>query len=142
MNHSDEKIKSLFKEKGVRLSFHKILIYKYMIKKQNHPTATQIFNDLSAKIPTLSKTTVYNVLSSFIQHGLVKKLIIEENETRYDIITKSHGHFKCEVCDEITNFDINMDGFFEKILESYEVKDKEINLKGICPKCLLNVGKK
>ncbi|MFO7882647.1 MAG: Fur family transcriptional regulator [Kosmotogaceae bacterium] len=136
MNLSNEKIRSLFKEKGIRLSFHKILIYDYLIKNQNHPTVSQIFNDLNDKIPTLSKTTVYNALSSFIKFGLVNKLTIEENETRYDIITKSHGHFKCVECEEITDFDINIDDSLEKSLKDFEITETEIYLKGICPKCL------
>ena len=58
----------------------------------------QIYTVLHKEIPTLSKTTVYNTLNTLIDAGLVKLITIDENETRYDIDTTTHGHFKCESC--------------------------------------------
>ncbi|MFW6120131.1 MAG: Fur family transcriptional regulator [Petrotogales bacterium] len=142
MNLSIEEVSSMLKKSGIRLSLQKIFIFDYLINNQNHPTAKQIFDDLVVEIPTLSKTTVYNALSSFIESGLVRKLVIEENETRYDIITRSHGHFKCIECGEITNFDIDIDGYFEKELKDFGITRREITLKGTCPTCRLKKGKK
>ena len=36
---------------------------------------------------------------------------VEDNKTRYDIITKNHGHFKCESCGKIFNFSIELNFF-------------------------------
>lgn len=142
MNFSNEEISNILKKNGIRLSLQKILIFGFLIKNQNHPTAKQIFNELVVKIPTLSKTTVYNALSSFVNSGLVRKLIIDENETRYEIAEILHGHFKCVECGKITNFDIDIVSSFSKELKNFKITSREIILKGICPMCLSKKGKK
>ncbi|TYB91441.1 MAG: transcriptional repressor [Kosmotoga sp.] len=142
MNSSNEEISNMLKKNGISLSLQKILIFDFLIKNQNHPIAIQIFNELADEIPTLSKTTVYNALSSFVNSGLIRKLIIDEKETRYEIAEILHGHFKCVECSEITNFDIDIDGSFEKELKDFEITSKEVILKGICPICLSKKGKK
>lgn len=127
-------------KRNIRPSYQRIKVLEYLIKNQFHPTADQIFTGLQGEIPTLSKSTIYNTLNTFIQSGLVKVLNIEDNETRYDIITESHGHFKCEECGAIFNFKINIDSFATEELKGFKVIDKNVYFKGVCPKCLLNIN--
>jgi len=93
----------------IRPSFQRIKVLEYLIKNQFHPTVDRIFKDLQNEIPTLSKSTVYNTLDLFVSVGLVRVLTIEDNETRYDIVTENHGHFKCEECGAIYNFKVDID---------------------------------
>lgn len=101
-------IKAL-KNKNIRPLYQRIRVFEYLNKNQCHPTAEQIFEGLKREIPTLSKTTIYNALNLFLENGLVRAVNIEEHETRYDIITEKHGHFKCEICGEIIDFSIDFD---------------------------------
>lgn len=126
--------------KNLRPSIQRIKVLEYLIKNQCHPTVEQIFKDLQREIPTLSKTTIYNTLNLFLETGLVKVLTIEDNETRYDIITETHGHFKCGECGAISNFDIDIDSIETEELIGFKVVDKNVYFKGICPKCLLNIN--
>lgn len=84
----------------------------------------------------MSKSTVYNTLTSFMEAQLVRVITIEENETRYDIITHNHGHFKCDSCGAIYDFKINIDDFTAGELSGFQIYDKNVYFKGICPKCL------
>ena len=86
---------------GVRPSYQRTEIYKYIINNKSHPTAEMIFKKLTPAIPTLSKTTVYNTLKLFTDKNLVRILTIEENEKRYDAVSVVHGHFKCERCRKV-----------------------------------------
>lgn len=122
----------------IRPSYQRVKVLDYLIKNQCHPTVDQIFNDLHKEIPTLSKSTVYNTLHSFIEVQLIRVITIEDNEARYDIITKNHGHFKCESCGTIYNFTINIDDFATDELTNFQVHDKNVYFKGICPRCLSN----
>lgn len=126
--------------KNLRPSIQRIKVLEYLIKNQCHPTVEQIFKDLQREIPTLSKTTIYNTLNLFLEAGLVKVLTIEDNEVRYDIITETHGHFKCGECGSIYNFDIDIDSIDTAELIGFKVVDKNVYFKGICPKCLLNIN--
>ena len=112
---------------------------EYLMDHRCHPTVDQIFTDLATENPTLSKSTIYNTLDLFVKAKLVKILTIEENETRYDIITDNHGHFKCEECGTIFNFAIRIDDFVGEELGAFEIKTKDVYFAGICPKCIKDI---
>ncbi len=134
-----KKLSTALASKNIRPSFQRIKVLEYLIENPCHPTVEQIFTDLQSIIPTLSKTTVYNTLNIFHKAGLVRVLNIEDNETRYDIITETHGHFKCEECGTISNFNIDIDSIETDGLSGFKVNDRNIYFKGVCPKCLLNI---
>ncbi len=126
--------------KNIRPSIQRIKVLEYLMENPCHPTVEQIYKLLQSDIPTLSKTTIYNTLNIFLEAGLVKVLNIENNETRYDIITETHGHFKCEECSTIYNFGINSDSIESEDLIGFKVVNKNVYFKGSCPKCLLNIN--
>ena len=128
------------KNRKVRPSYQRIKVLEYLNKNQCHPTVDQIFKDLQSEIPTLSKSTIYNTLNLFLKSGLIRVINIEDNETRYDIITKNHGHFKCESCGKIFNFSIDFNSFKTEELSGFKIIDKNLYFKGICPKCLSNIN--
>jgi len=122
----------------IRPSHQRIKVLEYLTNNQCHPTVDQIFRDLQGEIPTLSKATIYNSLKLFLEAGLIRAVKIEDNETRYDIITEAHGHFKCEECGTISNFQIDIDSIVTGELSGFKVVDRNMYFKGICQKCLLN----
>jgi Fe2+ or Zn2+ uptake regulation protein len=124
------------KIKKIRLSHQRLKVLEYLAQNYNHPTADQIYNGLHDDVPTLSKTTVYNTLNSLADAGLVRAINIEDNEIRYDVNTDDHGHFKCESCKKIYDFDIDINLFKTHELDSFEINDKNVYFKGICPDCL------
>jgi len=66
---------------------------------------------------------------------------INDNEVRYDIVVENHGHFKCEACETIYNFRINVDSLVSEDLANFKIDDKGVCFKGICPRCLSNINK-
>lgn len=135
-------LQNSLKRKGIRLSHQRLKVLEYLIMNQCHPTADQIFTSLQKEVPTLSKTTVYNTLNTLTDAGLIRIINIEDNETRYDINTNNHGHFKCEYCKSIFDFNIDIDNIEVHDLEGFEIYDKNVYFKGICPKCLSDIEKR
>jgi Fe2+ or Zn2+ uptake regulation protein len=138
MNQLFDRLQNELKKKNINLSYQRLKVLEYLTQNQCHPTVEQIYTDLEKEISTLSKTTVYNTLKKMVSEGLVRVITIEDNETRYDINTHDHGHFKCEICKNIFDFDINMDLVSTKGLEGFEILDRNVYFKGICPGCLSN----
>ena len=124
------------KDKNIRLSHQRLKILEFITNNNVHPTVDQIYSELHTVIPTLSKTTVYNSLKALIDAGLVKVINIEDNETRYDIISHDHGHFKCESCGEIYDFEIDIESLNSKDLNDFKVNNRDVYFKGICPQCI------
>lgn len=112
--------------RNIRHSYQRIKVLEYLIKNQCHPTVDQVFRDLQSEIPTLSKSTIYNTLYLFLEAGLIRVITIEDNETHYDIITETHGHFKCQKCGAISNFDIDIDALATGNMIGFKVIEKNV----------------
>ncbi len=136
MDKTFEKLTNELKKKNIRLSHQRLKVLEYITTHRTHPTVDHIYNDLQKEVPTLSKTTIYNTLNTLKDAGLVKVVNIEDNELRYDSVTDEHGHFKCESCRKIFDFDINFDSFATKGLSEFKINNKDVYFKGICPDCV------
>lgn len=138
MNHEISNITKILLEKKIKPSYQRIKIMEYLNSKRSHPTVDMIFNDLVKEIPTLSKATVYNTLNLFRENNLAIAVTIDNNETRYDSKVNNHGHFKCESCGSIYDFDIDIDSFSIDSLKNFKISKKNVYFNGICPDCLKN----
>ena len=124
---------------GIKPSVQRIAIMEYLLNNKNHPSIDEIFVALNKEIPTLSKTTVYNTLKLFVEHGAANMLTIDEKNACFDSITKIHAHFQCKRCGAI--YDIpsgNSPEFIEERALSkggFTVSEVHRYYKGICPKC-------
>lgn len=140
MKPSFEELKEELKLRNIYLSHQRLKVLEYLTLNRCHPTVDQIFTDLQKDITTLSKTTVYNTLRILVEAGCVRVVTIEDNETRYDIEVENHGHFKCESCGAIYNFQIDIDSLAFRDLNNFKINDKNVYFKGICPRCLSNIN--
>jgi Fur family peroxide stress response transcriptional regulator len=141
MTISKEQIKNELLTKGIRPSHQRIRILEYLRVMENHPTADEIFEKLCGEILTLSKTTVYNTMHAFVEGNLARVIRIDGIEQRFDATLHSHGHFKCDSCEKIFNFQIDMDQFIADGLNQYQIREKNVFFNGLCPNCL-NIQKK
>ena len=63
------KAKDILIENNIKLSIQRVEILNYLLLAKNHPSVDMIYLSLSNKIPTLSKTTIYNTLKLFVKKG-------------------------------------------------------------------------
>lgn len=136
MIYTTENIKNYLLEKNIKPSYPRMKILEYLVTQKNHPTVDNIYTDLVKEMPTLSKTTVYNTLNSFIKEDIARVITIEEGETRYDAEIENHGHFKCTNCGEIHDFKINELGLEKEGLEDFKINQKNFYYLGLCKDCL------
>jgi Fe2+ or Zn2+ uptake regulation protein len=136
MDSSILEVQEALKSSNIQLTHQRFRVLEYLKRNRSHPTVDSIYKDLHMEIPTLSKTTVYNTLRILEEAGLVRVLTIEDNETRYDIQADDHGHFKCESCGTIYNFNVDFNQLKSEELEQFKVTDKNLYFQGICPNCL------
>lgn len=130
-----EQIRNNLIEHGVRPSNYRIRILQCLEDDKLHPTADQMYHNLLNEFPTLSKMSVYNTIDALLSAGLIREITIENNEVRYDSNLMDHGHFKCNHCGKIFNFEIDLSSLKISGLNQFVVKDQDVFLKGICPEC-------
>ena len=127
-------------QSGNRPSPQRIAIYAYIAETKNHPTAETVYQALSPKWPTLSRTTVYNTIHAFCQSGLLQSLNIEDDELRYDADISFHMHFKCRICKKVYDiFTPSPEKALEKcksvLPKGFKAEQSQIIYWGMCPDC-------
>ena len=136
MDTSIEFLTNTLTSSGIRPSYQRIKVLEYLYRKGGHPTADEIYRTLSPEIPSLSKVTIYNTLHTFVDAGLALAIDIDDSEMRYDVTLSNHGHFMCETCGTIFNFSVVVDQIPFQGLREFEIKEKNIYFKGLCPNCV------
>jgi Fur family peroxide stress response transcriptional regulator len=126
-------IAQLFKENNFRATPQRIAVYKYLCENPVHPDADCIYQNVLKNNPSFSKTTVYNSLQALEQQGLIVSINIDSNRIHYDATTAFHGHFECEKCKRI--YDFNVQNVVCTGLDGFEIKRKDVYYSGICPEC-------
>ena len=133
MKHEINYLVDYLKKYDVKTSNIRLYILDLMLEKDKHLTVDEIYTELKDIVPTLSKTSVYNTLELFEEHGLIAKVKMDEKEARYDIRTHPHGHFKCVKCKEIFDFGINIIEY--KDLKEFKILKEDVQIYGLCEKC-------
>ncbi len=123
-------------KKGIRPSFHRLKVLELLHRRGCHPTADEIYAELHPQIPTLSKTTVYNTLNSFVEVGLARVISIDGVEKRFDATLSDHGHFRCDRCGAIINFALDINTLAVHGLEGFQVAGRNVYFTGLCPDCI------
>ena len=124
-------------ECGLRPSMQRLAIYKYMATHPTHPTADEIFEALREIIPTLSKTTVYNTLKLFVEHGVVDEVFIDRTSERFDGNTELHAHFMCNSCGAIIDTPIAAPEMINSATpEGVQLAKTQLLYFGTCKECL------
>lgn len=130
-----EQYKQYLEARGISPSYQRLKILEYLDQHRTHPTVDEIYTALLPHIPTLSKTTVYNTLSLFVQEGLASMLVLDNVEARFDITVQPHGHFTCEQCGRVYDLDIARYVNMPDSIDGHSIKQYQITLKGICKEC-------
>lgn len=123
-------------------SYQRLVIMDYLIHYRTHPTAEEIYGALFEKIPTLSRTTVYNTLKLFAERGALLTLGIDEKNVRFDINTSDHAHFRCLRCGKVEDIESEVPGGMVLQHEKgLRITEKHVYYKGYCKTCVPFIDK-
>jgi len=121
----------------IKPSLIRVRVLGYLKSTREHPNAEKIYKKLSKEIPTLSITSIYNTLKLFVDKGVIKEILIEEEEIRYDGTNERHAHFKCIKCNNLYDLKLKCKSCLEETdFNKVKIIDEHIYLVGICKKCL------
>lgn len=122
---------------GINPSVQRIAIMDYLLAHHTHPTVDDVYVALSEKIPTLSRTTVYNTLRLFSEQGAAQMLTIDERKVCFDGCVAPHAHFMCKRCGRVIDVQLPGEAVTQSLPEGdFRVDESHIYYKGICADCL------
>lgn len=131
-----DQIRNKFKEKGLKITPQRMSILEAIYTLNNHPTAENITEFIREKNPNIATGTVYKVLDTLVNSGLVKKVKTDRDIKRYDGIIESHHHLYCEVCDYIEDYEnarldeVILKFFEENKINNFIIEDIKLQING------------
>ncbi len=130
-----QQAEKLLKQHDIAITWQRISVLQELMGRRDHPRAEQLVQKLCARGSRMSRATVYNTLQLFSRQGLLTALHIEGESLRYDIETSEHGHFQCEQCGQVFNFDFSLSDASPADLPGFEIRQREITFRGTCAGC-------
>ena len=124
-------------ERGIRPSVQRIAIMDFLLKHPIHPNIEDVYNALENKVPTLSRTTVYNSLRLLSEQNAAQMITIDEHHVCYDGNIEPHVHFYCKNCGKVIDFFGEPAPTVEpgKEIEGNIVLEEQLYYRGICAEC-------
>jgi Fur family ferric uptake transcriptional regulator len=100
-------------------------------------------SDIESEVdPSHDRVTVYRTLKTFLDKGLIHKVLDDAGITKYALCNEcnenahnhEHVHFKCEICGKTSCLDkiaipaVNLP-------HGYKITEKNLLIQGVCSKC-------
>jgi len=129
---------ALCRERGLALTVQRRDILRAVLERDDHPTAEQLYQSLHKRIAGLSRTTVYRVLNTLVEVGVIRRLHHAGTAVRFDGKIEPHHHLVCKKCDKV--IDIH-DATWDEIplpdvrREGFEIDDFSVHFTGVCAQC-------
>jgi Fur family transcriptional regulator, peroxide stress response regulator len=124
------------REINLKVTPQRIAVLEALNTLRDHPTAEKIKEYVVKKNPNIAVGTIYNILETFVEKGLVKKVKTEKDVMRYDAILENHHHLydeETEVIEDFFDDDLNKmldDYFSRKKIPNFRIKEIKLQING------------
>jgi len=117
----------------------RLAVYKALVNHDNHPSPDMIYKDMLPDFPTISFATVYKILETFEQRGIISKVTSLHNTLRYDPLKERHHHIICSKCKKIMDIkskDLDELSIPPEVKKGNRLIDFSVHFNVICNECL------
>jgi Fur family peroxide stress response transcriptional regulator len=131
-------VKGTKKASDHKLTPQRDAVFQVIREREDHPTASDIFEAARRRLPGISYATVYNSLRYLKEAGLVREICFGDSASRYDRETERHDHAICDCCGKLVDFHLPetaelMQAAARK--SKFKAQSIHLTLRGICPDC-------
>ena len=130
-----EDLRTFFSGKGIKTTPQRIAVYQALMKLK-HPCVEEITEEVHKSAPTITIATIYNILESFCEKGIIAKMRTNSGKMHYENHNQPHHH----ICDAIKDviedyYDEELNNlikahFNKKNLSEWEIVDFQLYLHG------------
>jgi Fur family ferric uptake transcriptional regulator len=91
---------------------------------------------------SLDRVTVYRTLKTFLDRGLIHKVLDDEGSLKYALCNEActtaahhhdHVHFKCVQCGQTNCLDVDVPNV--RLPRGYRAKEVNVLIQGVCERC-------
>jgi Fur family transcriptional regulator, ferric uptake regulator len=122
----------------MRLTTQRRVILEELNKAASHPTAIEVYDLVSRRLPRIGLGTVYRNLELMTASGIIVKREIGGTQKRFDAVVEPHYHIRCTTCGRIDDIALEVQSRINQTAaeaSKYRVLGHHIEFCGICTKC-------
>ena len=128
---------------GHRITEQRYAICDYLAHTDKHPTPYQVYTELSALHPEISRATIYNTLNALQQLGAIVEINFGANHTHYETDPAPHVNLICLRCHQVVDYhgqsadDFTQTAEFVALQQAigFQVMATKVDVLGLCHTC-------
>lgn len=106
MHQELEKFKTFLNSRHLRKTPERFEILKCAHDCQGHFDVDKLYQALEQRGYHVSRATIYSTLELLCSSGVVRKLLFDTHQARYEMAGLTHSHLVCTQCGEIREIDL------------------------------------
>ncbi len=118
---------------GCKCTRQRRAVYQFLKGNETHPTVNQVWEAVRKKIPTITRESVFRILSEFVEFGIAARMDKVFN-ARFDSNAADHGHAICIHCGKILDIPLPTLPVPGQI-PGFAQLHTEYRLWGVCQEC-------
>jgi Fur family transcriptional regulator, stress-responsive regulator len=124
--------------RGLRLTAQRRVVAEALDGEHVHLTAEEIYAHAAARLPEISRATVYNTLNQLHQLGELREITLDAGPKRYDPSSvRGHQHLICERCGTVRDVMPRGELFLPQDQRyGFAISDIDVTFRGTCPVCV------
>ena len=134
MNQQD--LRDILTDNGLKVTPQRLAILEAVFRMKNHPTVDKIIVHVKKKHPNIAVGTVYKILETLVDKGIIQKVKTDKDIMRYDAIIEKHHHLYCVESDRIEDYydqDLNAvleEYFAQNRISGFKIEDIKLQIIG------------
>ncbi len=133
-----KKLQEICRHRGIPLTNQRCAVLEVLLQRSDHPTADQVFEAVQDRSPQISRRTVYRVLDTLVELGLIRRVHHPGATARFDALIHRHHHLVCTLCNRIVDWESpDLDNIALPVGKprGFDIRDFSVQLMGLCPEC-------
>lgn len=133
-----ERLERICHDRGLPLTSQRTTVLEVLLERDDHPTADQVFEAVRSRSPRISRRTVYRVLDTLAELGLIRRVHHPGATARFDAKTHRHHHLVCIQCNRIVDLDspgLDAIPLPKGKPQGFDICGFSVQLIGTCPDC-------
>lgn len=129
---------TVLQKNNLKMTHARQVVLDLFLKTRTPIAADVIFSYLSQKKCETDRATVYRILDTFVEKGIINRMEFQEGKFRYEIVGSDHHHLICEKCGSIEDISDCSLPKLEKeirIKKGFLVKRHALEFFGVCASC-------
>lgn len=122
---------------GGKATSQRILIWTALANDFSHPTAVDLYRRLRPSLPSLSLTTLYNVLNELVEWGEIRRFDTGDGHIHFDPDTSGHAELVCMRCHRVVDAPAGAtpEHAVPEQVAGYAIVSHSEQYFGYCPDC-------